>query len=154
MLGSLTDRSMQHVWLAAPFMIAGWVCLFATARALDAMTLGADVAQTLGTDIRRAQALIIGGSQPLPLGRQPPSRAPSGLSALWFHICCVHVGRRATVALCFRQVPLAAPRWYLAADIAVRIIGPTRDIKLGVLTALVGAPFFLWLVLKTRREAL
>ncbi|MEL7543541.1 MAG: iron chelate uptake ABC transporter family permease subunit, partial [Pseudomonadota bacterium] len=42
----------------------------------------------------------------------------------------------------------------LAADIAVRVIAPTRDIKLGVLTALVGAPFFLWLVVKTRREAL
>ena len=41
----------------------------------------------------------------------------------------------------------------LAADIAVRLIAPDRDLKLGVLTAMVGAPFFVWLVLKTRREA-
>ncbi|MGB3834997.1 MAG: iron chelate uptake ABC transporter family permease subunit, partial [Mesorhizobium sp.] len=40
----------------------------------------------------------------------------------------------------------------LAADIAVRIIAPERDVKLGVLTALVGAPFFLWLVYRTRRR--
>ena len=40
----------------------------------------------------------------------------------------------------------------LAADVAVRLIAPDRDLKLGVLTAIVGAPFFLWLVFRTRRE--
>ena len=42
----------------------------------------------------------------------------------------------------------------LAADLAVRLIAPERDLKLGVLTALVGAPFFLHLILKSRREGL
>lgn len=41
----------------------------------------------------------------------------------------------------------------LAADIAVRVIAPERDLKLGVLTALVGAPFFLWLIYKQKQEA-
>ena len=36
MLGSLTDRSMLHVWLAGPFMVLGWVMLAALARPLDA----------------------------------------------------------------------------------------------------------------------
>jgi iron complex transport system permease protein len=40
----------------------------------------------------------------------------------------------------------------LAADIATRLVLPERDLKLGVLTALVGAPFFLWLVVSTRRR--
>jgi len=40
----------------------------------------------------------------------------------------------------------------LAADVAVRLLAPGQDLKLGVLTALVGAPFFLWLVVKTRRS--
>ena len=39
----------------------------------------------------------------------------------------------------------------LAADILVRLIAPGRDLKLGVLTAMIGAPFFLWLVFRTRR---
>jgi iron complex transport system permease protein len=42
----------------------------------------------------------------------------------------------------------------LAADVATRIIAPGRDLKLGVLTAIVGAPFFLWLVIKNRRNVL
>ena len=40
----------------------------------------------------------------------------------------------------------------LAADIAVRLIAPGRDLKLGVLTALVSAPFFLHLIWRTRAE--
>ncbi|MEO1293066.1 MAG: iron chelate uptake ABC transporter family permease subunit, partial [Pseudomonadota bacterium] len=40
----------------------------------------------------------------------------------------------------------------LTADIATRLLAPGQDLKLGVLTALVGAPFFLWLVIKTRRS--
>jgi iron complex transport system permease protein len=42
----------------------------------------------------------------------------------------------------------------LAADIAVRLVLPERDLKLGVLTALVGAPLFLHLIYRTRREGL
>jgi iron complex transport system permease protein len=42
----------------------------------------------------------------------------------------------------------------LAADVAVRLIAPDRDLKLGVLTAIVGAPFFLHLIVRTRQEGL
>ena len=152
MLGSLTDRSMQHVWLAAPFMLAGWICLFATARALDAMTLGAEVAQTLGADIRRTQALIIGGAA-IAIGAATAVAGAIGFVGLVVpHLLRPLVGAQPSRLLLASALGGAA--LVLAADIAVRIIEPTRDIKLGVLTALVGAPFFLWLVLKTRREAL
>ena len=40
----------------------------------------------------------------------------------------------------------------LAADVAVRIAIPARELNVGVLTALIGAPFFLWLVMRVRRE--
>ncbi|MEO0994760.1 MAG: iron chelate uptake ABC transporter family permease subunit, partial [Pseudomonadota bacterium] len=40
----------------------------------------------------------------------------------------------------------------LAADVAVRLIAPGQDLKLGVITALIGAPFFLWLIWRTRRQ--
>ena len=42
----------------------------------------------------------------------------------------------------------------LAADVATRVLAPGRDLKLGVLTAIVGAPFFLWLIYRTRRAML
>ncbi|MEO0730094.1 MAG: iron ABC transporter permease [Pseudomonadota bacterium] len=152
MLGSLTDRSMQHVWLAAPFMLVGWVCLFATARTLDALTLGADVAQTLGSNVRRAQTLVVGGAA-VAVGAATAVAGVIGFVGLVVpHLLRPLVGSQPA-----RLLPASAlggAALVLAADIAVRIIAPTRDIKLGVLTALVGAPFFLWLVLKTRREEL
>ncbi|MEM6497808.1 MAG: iron ABC transporter permease [Pseudomonadota bacterium] len=152
MLGSLTDRSMLHVWLAAPFMLIGWFCLLATARALDAMTLGADVAQTLGMDVKRAQALIVGGAA-VSVGAATAVAGAIGFVGLVVpHLLRPLVGAQPSRLLIASALGGAA--LVLAADIAVRIIEPTRDIKLGVLTALVGAPFFLWLVLKTRREAL
>jgi iron complex transport system permease protein len=40
----------------------------------------------------------------------------------------------------------------LAGDVALRWMAPLADVRLGVLTALIGAPFFLWLVLKSQRE--
>ncbi|MEO1610279.1 MAG: iron ABC transporter permease [Pseudomonadota bacterium] len=152
MLGSLTDRSMLHVWLAAPFMIVGWICLFASARTLDAMTLGADVAQTLGTDLRRAQALIVGGTA-VAVGAATAIAGAIGFVGLVVpHLLRPLVGAQPSHLL--PASALGGAVLVLAADIAVRVIEPSRDIKLGVLTALVGAPFFLWLVLKTRREAL
>ncbi|MEM8975522.1 MAG: iron ABC transporter permease [Pseudomonadota bacterium] len=152
MLGSLTDRSMLHVWLAAPFMFVGWLSLLATTRALDAMTLGADVAQTLGMDVNRAQALIVGGAA-VSVGAATAVAGAIGFVGL----VVPHLLRPLVGAQPSRLLPASAlggAALVLAADIAVRIIEPTRDIKLGVLTALVGAPFFLWLVVKTRREAL
>ncbi|MGN6534346.1 MAG: FecCD family ABC transporter permease, partial [Mesorhizobium sp.] len=62
MLGSLTDRSMTHVWLALPFMLAGWAALLTLGRALDALTLGGDTAASLGIDMRRVQFLAVFGT--------------------------------------------------------------------------------------------
>ncbi|MEM6532990.1 MAG: iron ABC transporter permease [Myxococcota bacterium] len=152
MLGSLTDRSMLHVWLAAPFMLLGWIALLGSARALDAMALGSDVAQTLGVDVRRAQVFIVGGAA-VSVGAATAVAGVIGFVGLVVpHILRPLVGSQPS-----RLLPvsaLAGAALVLIADVAVRVIAPTRDIKLGVLTALIGAPFFLWLVLKTRREAL
>ena len=116
------------------------------------MTLGADVAQTLGMDVKRAQALIVGGAA-VSVGAATAVAGAIGFVGL----VVPHLLRPLVGAQPSRLLPASAlggAALVLAADIAVRIIEPTRDIKLGVLTALVGAPFFLWLVVKTRREAL
>ena len=62
MLGSLTDRSMMHVSLSLPFIVVGAVMLLSTARALDALSLGPDVARSLGVDMKRTRTLAIFGT--------------------------------------------------------------------------------------------
>jgi len=67
-----------------------------------------------------------------------------------------HLMRGAVGARPSRLLPASAltgAAILLAADIATRVIAPERDLKLGVLTALVGAPFFLHLVRRMAREA-
>jgi len=152
MLGSLTDRSMVHVWLAAPFILAGWLMLASTARALDILTLGSDAATSLGVDLRRVQLLAVVGTA------ASVGAATAVAGAIGFvGLVVPHLLRALVGAVPSRLLPasaLAGAAMLLSADIFVRVIAPERDLKLGVLTALVGAPFFLWLVWRSRRTML
>jgi iron complex transport system permease protein len=150
MLGSLNDRSMMHVWLAAPFILAGWLMLGALGRGLDALTLGAEVAVTMGISITRLQRLTVVGTA-LSVGAATAIAGSIGFVGLVVpHLLRPLIGGQPS-----RLVPASAlggASLLLAADVAVRLIAPGHDVKLGVLTAIVGAPFFLWLVVKTRRS--
>jgi iron complex transport system permease protein len=152
MLGSLTDRSMTHVWLAAPFMLVGWAMLASLGRALDALTLGADAAASMGVDMRRVQFLAVFGTA-ASVGAATAVAGVIGFVGLVVpHVLRPLVGSRPS-----RLLPASAlggASVLLAADTLVRVIAPERDLKLGVLTAIVGAPFFLWLVYRTRRQML
>ena len=152
MLGSLADRSMVHVWLAAPFMLAGWAMLAVLGRSLDALTLGSDAARSMGIDLKRVQFLAIFGTA------TAVGAATAVAGAIGFvGLIVPHVLRPLVGALPSRLLPASAlggASLLLAADVLVRVLAPDRDIKLGVLTAFVGAPFFLWLVWRTRRTML
>src|SRR5690606_38130172 len=62
LLGSLSDRSLVHVWLAAPFIAAGLILLMQTARGLDALALGEDAAHNLGVNLTLIRLMIVVGS--------------------------------------------------------------------------------------------
>ena len=149
MMGSLTDRSMVHVWLAAPFMVLGWAMLALLARPLDVLTLGADAAASMGVDLRRVQFLAVFGTAASVGAATAVAGAIGFVGLVVPHMLRPLVGARPS-----RLLPastLGGASMLLAADILVRLIAPGRDLKLGVLTAIVGAPFFLWLVWRTRR---
>ena len=150
LLGSLADRSMQHVGLVAPFMAAGAVALLSLGRGLDALTLGEDAAAALGIDLARLRLMLILGVAAT-VGAATAVAGSIGFVGL----VAPHVLRRAVGAKPSRVLPASAlggAAMVLAADIAVRLIAPEGDLKLGVLIALVGAPFFLRLILTQRRE--
>ncbi|WP_274627092.1 FecCD family ABC transporter permease [Arvimicrobium flavum] len=150
MLGSLADRSMTHVWLAGPFMILGWALLAMLGRALDALTLGSETAASLGIDMRRVQFLAVFGTAASVGAATAVAGAIGFVGLVVPHILRPMVGARPS-----RLLPASALGGacvVMAADILVRVVAPERDLKLGVLTALIGAPFFLWLVYRTRRK--
>lgn len=150
MLGSLADRSMTHVWLAAPFMLAGWIMLGLLGRALDLLTLGSDAAQSMGVDMRRVQLMAVLGTAASVGAATAVAGAIGFVGLVVPHILRPLVGVRPSRLLAASA--LGGASMLLAADILVRVIAPGKDLKLGVLTAIVGAPFFLWLVWRTRRK--
>jgi iron complex transport system permease protein len=150
LLGSLADRSMLHVRLAAPFILAGMGLLIALGPALDALTLGEDAAASMGVTLGRTRALAVVGTA-LAVGGGVAVAGAIGFVGL----VVPHLLRPLLGGMPSRLLPASAlggAALVLAADVAVRLIAPDRDLKLGVLTALVGAPFFLWLVWRSRRS--
>ncbi len=152
MMGSLADRSMVHVWLALPFMAVGWALLATLGRGLDALTLGEDAAATLGVSLTRLRLMLIGGTACVVGAGTAVAGAIGFVGLVVPHILRPFVGARPSRLLAASALGGAA--MLLAADIAVRLVLPERDLKLGVLTALVGAPLFLHLIFRTRREGL
>ena len=150
MMGSLADRSFTHVWIALPFVVLGWIALLATARGLDALTLGEDTATSLGVNLGRIRLLLVGGTA-ASVGASTAVAGGIGFVGLVVpHILRPFVGGRPGTLL--PASALGGAIMVLLADIAVRLVLPGKDLKLGVLTALVGAPLFLHLIFKTRRE--
>jgi iron complex transport system permease protein len=151
MLGSLADRSLVHVWLALPLMIPGWLLVIAAARGLDALTLGEETAASLGFDPRRTQWLVVTGTA-LAVGGAVAVTGVVGFVGLVVpHLLRPWVGHHPSRLL----LPSFLGGALLAtlADSAIRLMPPGPELKLGVVTALIGAPFFLRLVISARTSA-
>jgi iron complex transport system permease protein len=150
LMGSLADRSLTQVWLAVPLMIAGMVALLVVARALDALTLGEDAARSLGVDMARTRSLIVAGTA-LSVGAATAVTGIIGFVGLLVpHVLRPWASHRPGVLL--PASALGGAIFLLVADTVLRVIQPWVDLRVGVLTALIGAPFFVWLVLQARAD--
>lgn len=150
MLGSLADRSNDHVLLAAPFVVIGMLLLLSTARGLEALTLGDDVAATMGHSPDGLRLRIVAGAA-MAVGAAVAVSGIVGFVGLVApHLLRRHVGHRPGPLLLVSALGGAA--LVLAADTLVRLM-PGGELKLGVVTALIGAPIFFHMILDQRRRA-
>jgi len=150
LMGSLADRSIVDVRLAAPLIIVGGAILLATARSLDALTLGEIGARSLGISLRRTQLMIALGVG-LACGAAVAVTGVIGFVGLIVpHLVRWLIGGRPSGLL----VPsaLAGANLLLAADILVRVIPGANEVHVGVVMAALGAPFFLVLLIVQRRR--
>jgi iron complex transport system permease protein len=151
LLGSLADRSLQHVWLVLPPMVLGWVLLIAGAPALDALTLGEDTAQSLGFDVGRVRLQLIIGTALAVGSAVAVSGAVAFVGLVVPHLLRPLVGHRPGRLLLLSG--LGGAVLLLAADILVRLLPIQPELRLGVVTALIGAPFLLGLIHRLRGAA-
>ena len=149
LLGSLQDRSTDHVLIATPFLIASWIVLGMNAGAFRALTLGEDAAASLGVDLDRTRKAVVVG---VAFGVGAAVAIAGAIS--FVGLVAPHLVRRAVGSDPARVMlpgALTGAALLLAADIAVRLVPGAVEIKLGVVTALIGVPFFIAMIFSERR---
>jgi iron complex transport system permease protein len=148
LMGSLADRSLTHFALAAPFICIGLLVLARAARELEALALGEDTARSLGVDVARLKRRVVVGTA-LAVG---PGVAVAGfigfVGLLVPHALRALLGARPRLLL--PHSALGGALVTLVADIGCRLVQANGELKLGIVTALLGAPFFLYLLARER----
>ncbi|GAA0329238.1 iron ABC transporter permease [Sphingomonas oligophenolica] len=148
LMGALTDRSLDDVRTALPFMAVGAGLLFLTGPSLDALTLGEEAARSLGIRLGRLQALVVLGTG-LTIGASVAVTGVVGFVGLVVpHLLRPFFGHRPSSLLL--PSALGGAALVLTADSLCRLAPGAGEVRLGVAMALLGAPFFLMLLLKGR----
>lgn len=148
MLGSVANRSFDEITLVLPFILGGAALLLATRRGLSALTLGEEAASGIGLNLQRQRIWTVLGA----------GLATGGSVALagaigFVGIVAPHVVRpfvRHDPARSLIPSALLAGLILVVADIFVRILPSTNELKLGVVAALIGAPAFIWIAMQRR----
>jgi iron complex transport system permease protein len=149
LLGSLENRSFDHVWIALPCIAIGTAMLLWNGRALDALTLGEDAAQALGTDLRRTRLRLLIGTAIGVGGAVAVAGAIGFVGLIVPHLIRPLTDRSPSAILLPSAIGGAA--LLTLADLGVRIIPTTNELKLGVVTAFLGVPVFLVHLMRERR---
>jgi iron complex transport system permease protein len=150
MMGSLKDRTMTDLVFAIPLILAGVALLLTTGRGLDALTLGEETAHSLGVNVGGVRGRVVVGVALATGAATAAAGAVSFVGLVVPHLLRRFYGYEPARLLLPSAIGGAA--LVSASDIAVRLIAPDGQLLLGVLTAMLGAPFFIWLILSMRRE--
>ncbi len=149
-MGSLADRSWSHVGVALPLMIVGWIMIFAVRRQLSVLSLGEETAVSLGVNLGRLRFAVIAGCAAAVGSAVAVSGVIGFVGLVVPHLMRPLVGH--DPARLLPASALAGAILVLLADVTVRLVPTGVELKLGVLTALIGAPFFIYLIHHLRRQ--
>jgi iron complex transport system permease protein len=148
LLGSLAAVTAGDVGAILPAVVLGLVPLYLLRWRMNVMTLGDEEAQALGVDTRRVRLTVVAGATLM-------TAAAVSLSGIvgWIGLLVPHVGRLLVGPDFGRLLPasiLLGAGYLLAVDTLARTMA-SLEVPLGVLTALLGAPFFVWVLARSRR---
>jgi iron complex transport system permease protein len=149
LMGSLENRSYDHVWIALPCVAIGAALLVADGRTLDALTLGEEGAQALGVNLSAARLRMMLGVAIGVGGAVAVSGAIGFVGLIVPHLVRPLTDRSPSAVLLPSLLGGAA--LLTLADIGVRLIPTSSELKLGVVTALLGVPVFLIHLMREKR---
>ena len=148
LLGSVANRSFEDLAIVLPFIAIGLTILFATRRGLSALTLGEEAANGVGVDLRSLRIAVVIGSGIATGASVAMAGAIGFVGIVAPHVVRPFVGYDPARTL----LPSAVLSGLILvfADIAVRLIPTTTELKLGVVAALIGAPIFVWIAVQRK----
>ena len=151
MMGGLDSRTWTHVWISAPFILLSVVVGIFYARDLDLLMQGEETAAALGVNVESSKRVIIVVAALLTGSCVAVAGAVGFVGLIVPHVVRSFVGpsHRALIpASC-----LAGATFLVICDLLARVLHPPTEIRLGIVTAAFGAPFFLFLLVRKFREA-
>ena len=149
LMGGLDSRTWEHVWLVLPCLVVGLALALMYARELDVLLLGEEAALAVGTDVEQVKRVLITGAALLTGGAVAVSGVIGFVGLVVPHIVRLVIGPKHRHLLPASALTGAA--FLIVADILARILRRPQEIRLGIITAVFGAPFFLYLLLRHRR---
>lgn len=151
LMGGFSGRSWPHLWASAPYLLLGLVALWLLSRPLDALAFGEDTARSLGLPLTRARGLVVAAAS-----LTTAAAVAAGGIIGFVGLIAPHAARLLFGSAHRRLIPasalLGALLLLLADDVARAALSPV-ELPVGIVTALIGGPFFLYL-LKTRQDQL
>jgi iron complex transport system permease protein len=150
LLGGLDNRGWPHFWLALPGIIAGTIVSLVYTRELDLMLTGEETAQSLGVDVEQVKRVVLTCAALLTGTAVAVSGVVGFVGLIVPHIVRLIIGPSHR-----RLIPASALTgavFLIFADLLARTLRSPEEIRLGIITAAFGAPFFLYLLLRHRRE--
>ncbi len=151
LMGGLTNRTWEHVFLVAPFFVASAFAAPFFGRELNLMMAGEESAMALGVDTARVKRQI------LLIAAAAAGASVSVAGVVGFvGLVVPHIVRMLTGADHRRLLPtsmVAGAVFVMGIDFIARVLSSAEEIRLGILSSSVGGPFFLYLIIKNRRRA-
>ena len=147
-IGGVGGATWERIGLILPFLLVGAAICFFSARGMNMLALGDDLAAGLGENVLRARLVSAVGAVVL-CGAATAIAGPIGFVGLVVpHLCRLLVGTDLRWLLPFSAITGAA--LLVAADVVGRVIARPQEIEVGIITAFIGAPFFIWIVRRQR----
>ena len=149
-LGSFSMREWSAVWVLTPFVILGLLLFLGYARELDVMSFGEEQARAMGVDLVRTKRVLLSAVAAL------TGAAVAFVGVIGFvDLIAPHIVRKWFGAAHRRVLPAAAlfgGTFLVLCDLAARTLTPPHEIPIGSITALLGAPFFLYIFFVGRKR--
>lgn len=148
--GGLTMRSWQHLWFVIPYLVLGGLVLYSFARELNIMLLGEEAAHNLGVSVERTKKILLVTASLVTASAVSVSGMIGFVGLIIPHAVRIVSGPDHRVLLPASAVVGAI--FLIWADVVARTVMAPQEVPVGIITAFVGAPFFIYLLRKKKRD--